>query len=274
MDALKQIFADAREDNITGEAAKVAYYLFLSLFPFILVLLSLTGLVGGDQAFQWIMGRIQQAVPPETAGFLERFVREITDQPRPGVFSIGLLLTLWAASGGISAPADGLNVMFDVGASRGWVRKRATALAVLLVAVLLLTGGAFILIAGPAIARATGLGPIWSVLSWPIAFLMLAALFYLIYYTLPDRDQSRSRLPVLIGAVAGAAAWLLATLLFRLYITNFGSYSATYGFVGAIIVLMLWLYLTALAILFGGEIASAAARRMERGEREATNRAA
>lgn len=261
--AVKRLLTEARSDNITGEGAKVAFYLFLSIFPAVLVLFSLTGLFGGQEAFRWIMARLEANLPAETAGFMERFVRQVTDQREPGVLSIGLVLTLWSASGGFAALADGLNTMYDVEEGRSWWRKRATAVGVLLASIVLLLGGTALILTGPEVVRALGAPSILTVLLWPFAFLLLTVFVSLVYYVLPDRDQSGEKGAVLAGALAAAALWLAATAGLRFYVANFGSYSATYGFVGAVIVLMLWLYLTAVVVLFGGEVSATLARRGE-----------
>lgn len=275
MRKLERIFREAVADNITGESAKVAYYFFLSLFPLILVLFALTGLIGGERAFGWIMTQIQGRVPPQTAGLLRGAVREITSRPEAGTLGIGLLLTLWAASGGVAALADGLNRMYDVREDRGFLKKRGIALLLLVAGLVLLVGGAVAIIAGVPIIRSLGVGTAAEIGAWVLAFVLVVALFALIYYVLPNRDQSRSKATVLVGAVVGAIVWLLATTGFQVYVANFGSYRATYGAIGAVIVLMLWLYLTALAILFGGEVASVleGVRSERRGEKRATRAA-
>lgn len=275
MRKLERIFREAVADNITGESAKVAYYFFLSLFPLILVLFALTGLIGGERAFGWIMTQIQGRVPPQTAGLLRGAVREITSRPEAGTLGIGLLLTLWAASGGVAALADALNRMYDVREDRGFLKKRGIALLLLVAGLVLLVGGAVAIIAGVPIIRSLGVGTAAEIGAWVLAFVLVVALFALIYYVLPNRDQSRSKATVLVGAVVGAIVWLLATTGFQVYVANFGSYRATYGAIGAVIVLMLWLYLTALAILFGGEVASVleGVRSERRGEKRATRAA-
>jgi len=146
--------------------------------------------------------------------------------------------------------------MYDVREDRGFLKKRGIALLLLVAGLVLLVGGALAIIAGVPIIRSLGVGPAAELGAWVLAFILVVALFALVYYVLPNRDQSRSKATVLIGAVVGALVWLLATTGFQVYVTNFGSYRATYGAIGAVIVLMFWLYLTALAILFGGEVAS------------------
>ena len=260
----KEFVAKILADNITGEAAKVAYYFFLSLFPLILVLFALTGLVGGDAAFRWIMTQIQGAVPSESAGYLTQFIAEITNRQRPGLLSLGVVLTLWSASGGFAALGDGLNIIFGVEHPRSWWRRRVIALGLLVLGSSFFIIGATLILAGPDIAEALRLGFAWRVLSIPAAFVPLVLLMWIIYYFLPNRELKHAKGAVLAGAVGGTLLWMFATSLFRLYVANFGSYDKTYGFVGAVILLLLWLYVTAVAILFGGEIAAQLERRARR----------
>ncbi len=262
---VKQSLVEARRDNLTGEAAKVAYYFFLSLFPLILVIFALTGILGGDEAFRWITGRVGTALPPETASYIERFIRQVTDRPRPGVLSLGILLTLWAASNVFAAFADGLNTMYNLEETRPWWKKRLVALALLVGAAVLVVASATAILAGAAVGRALGLSAVWDVLRLPLAFVLLTFVFWLVYYFLPDREQQGSKARILLGAVSGALLWIAATYLFRLYVANFSNYSETYGFVGAVIVLLLWLYVTALAVLFGGEVAAVLEKRAAAG---------
>jgi membrane protein len=97
---------------------------------------------------------------------------------------------------------------------------------------------------------------VWAVAQWPLAFLLIASAFWIIYYVLPSKDQSDCKKTLFKASAVAAALWLLATFAFRLYVANFSSYSATYGFIGAVIVLLLWMYVTSLVILLGGEIAA------------------
>lgn len=253
---LKRIFLEAKSDNLPGESAKVAFYFFLSLFPAILTLFSLTGFVGGEAAFDWIMGSIRRMVPQETASYLARFVRQITSDQRAGILSLGLLLTLWSASTGVSALTDAMNRMYDVEETRNWFKRRGIALGLLVAITVLLIGATTIIVAGPSLVDFMGLDRVMTVLRWPIGLAAIVFLLWLLYYVLPNRDQRHRMLMALLGAVVGGLGWLAVTGLFRLYIANFGRYSETYGFVGSVIVLMLWLQLTAMAILFGGEVAS------------------
>lgn len=270
MSVVTRIFKEALKDNITGESAKAAYYFFLSLFPLLIAIFALTGLIGGDRAFGWIMERLQTAVPGGRGGsdasvYLQDFVRQITDQRRPGLLSFGILLTIWSASNFFAALGDGLDTMFDVEGRTTWLKKRGKALLMLLVGALTLVVGAVLILAGPQIVAALGLGGAAELLVWPLAFLLVAVLFGLCYYILPARDQGHLKKQIMIGAVVGTAIWLLATAAFRYYVSNFGNYGETYGVIGGVIVLLLWLYITALSILFGGEVVDVLEDRQQAG---------
>ncbi len=249
----------AIKDQITGESAKTAYYLFLSLFPIVLVVFALTGMLGGHAAFEVLAARLEQAAPPQAAHYLEQFIRDVTDSRRPDLLSIGILLALWTGSNIFVALTEGLNRMFNVREDRRWWKRRVMAVGLLLAAMVLLVGGALILLAGGRIGAALGLGTAWGVLRYPLVFVMLTALMSLAYRFLPNRARPAALPAILIGAAIGTALWLLATTAFHLYISHFANYSRTYGFVAAAIVLLLWLFITAFSILFGGEVAAVVA---------------
>lgn len=263
MELLKKIFHEAQRDRLTAEAAKAAYYFFLSLFPTILALFALTGILGGDAAFDWIMRQLYTALPGDAASYLSRFVLEITGDSRPGLLSLALLFTIWAASNVFVAITDGLNVVYDLEERRTWWKRRVIALTALVASLVLLSSATAALVAGPELIALLRLEAFWHVLRWPLAFVALTLMMWLIYFLLPNRDQGRSWRATLIGAVVGSGLWVLGTLGFRLYVANFANYGRTYGFVGGIVVLLLWLYLTATAILFGGEVAATLEQRTE-----------
>lgn len=250
---------EALADHITGEAAKAAYFFFLSLFPFILAVFALTGLLGGDSTFQWIMARLEEALPGQAAHYLEQFVRQITGEQRPGILSFSVLLILWSASNVFAILTDGLNHMYDLRETRRWWKRRLLALVTLVVATVALIGSTLILVSSPRLLRLVGLAGLvhaWDSLRWPAVLVLMTLFMWLVYLLLPNRRQRHAIVPTLIGAVVGTLLWSGATVGFRVYVAHFGSYSETYGFVGGIIVLLLWLYLTGLAILFGGEVAA------------------
>jgi membrane protein len=256
----RRVASEFMEDDILGEAAKVAYFAFLALPPALLVVFALLGFFGGAATADWMTAQLQAALPDEAAALVDRLVMQIVSEDAAGPFSIGLLLALWAASNVFMSLGDSLNTAYNVEEDRSWFRRRALAVGVMLAAVFLMLVASVSLIAGPQIASALNLWGAaelaWSIIQWPLAFLFVTAAFFLVYYVLPNRDQSECRLTLFKAAAGAAALWLIASLGFRLYISNFSSYSETYGILGAVIVLLLWLYVTGLVVLVGGELAS------------------
>lgn len=250
---LRRTVADAIDDDIGGEAAKCAYFFFLSLFPLTLIVFALTGFLGGNAAFERITRAVESATPDYAWQFIQELIGEITQRRRPGALSVGIILALWAASNGISTLTHGLDRMYDVVDSRSWVQRRLLSLAVLAVGVVLLVALAAAVV--PALAAGLGLDDRWRQLRWPLAFVATTAVTWLAYRYLPARDQRGVWRETLIGAVTGTALWLMGTLAFSLYVSNFSRYGRLYGALGAVIVLLLWFYLTGIAILGGGELA-------------------
>jgi membrane protein len=257
---LKRVGKESMRDDVLGEAAKVAYYAFLALPPALLVILSLTGFFGGQGAATWLTERLEAALPDAAQELVDTFVTQVVHEQAPGPFSIGLLLALWAASALFMSLGDSLNRTYNVTEDRSWVKRRAMAVGVMLAAVTLMIVASVSLIMGPQIANTLQLWGAaelaWNILQWPLAFLFVAGAFFIVYYVLPNRDQSAFRGELFKASMIAAGLWLLATAAFRLYVANFASYSETYGFLGAVIVLLLWLYMTGVVALVGGEFAS------------------
>jgi membrane protein len=262
----KRVLHEFQDDDVPGQGAKVAFFMFTSLPPALLVLFGLAGIFGGEELAGYLTSRMEGALPgsaddPDSAaGFLSGFVEQVAQENAPGPLSIGLVLGIWASSAVFVALTEALNLAYDVGDDRSWFKRRALAIAVMVGFLLLFLGGSLALITGPFVADWFGLGAVgslvWSIVQWPLAFGLVVGAFFLAYYLLPNRVP-RPPVGILVKSSAIAAGlWLLATLGFRQYIANFGSYSETYGFVGAILVLLLWMWITAIVILTGGEISS------------------
>jgi membrane protein len=253
---VRALYRAAAKDDLAGEAAKMAYFFFLSLFPLLLVVFTLTGIIGGDAAFQRIASAGRTAVPDYAWQFVRELIREVTERSRPGILSFGVVLTVWAASNGVAALTTGLNTIYDVRESRSWWKRRLLALAVLLAAVLLVVIAATLLIPGQRWLRGHGFAAVWNVLQWPLALGILTAAAWLAYRFLPAREQRDGGMEAVVGALVASGLWVLATLLFRLYIANFSRYARVYGAVGAVIVLLIWFYIAALSLLMGAELAA------------------
>lgn len=256
----KRVLHEFKEDRVTDQGARVAYYFFMSFPPAIMAIFALAGLFGGPALADWLMARAADTMPGEAATLVEGFVNDVVHGNAPGPLSIGLLLALWAGSNVFLALDQSLNIAYDVHEERSFVKGRAVALGMLLSCSLLFLLGSVVLIAGPGVPDWVGLGEAgataWRIAEWPLAFLLIASTFWLIYYVLPLRDQSGCKGTLFKAAAVSALLWIVATAAFRFYITNFGSYGETYGILGTVIVLLLWLYVTSVVMILGGEIAS------------------
>ncbi|HST57939.1 MAG TPA: YhjD/YihY/BrkB family envelope integrity protein [Longimicrobium sp.] len=256
----KRVMHEFKADDLSGQAAKVAYYFFQSLPPALMAVFGLTGLFGGAATGDWLTGRLTTSLPAEASDLVSGFVNDIVHNNAPGPLSVGLLLALWAGSNVFTALEDTLNDAFGITAERSFVKKKAVAVGMLAACAVLFLAGSAVLLAGGGISDALGLGAlgrtVWSILQVPLGFGLITATFWLIYYVLPNKDQRRCKGTLLKASAIAAVLFVAASLAFRLYMANFGKYSATYGLLGTVIVLLLWMYVTSLVILLGGEVAS------------------
>jgi membrane protein len=256
----KRVMHEAKADDVSNQAAKVAYYFFLSLPPALMALFGLTGLFGGAATGDWLTGRLTTSLPAEASDLVTGFVDDVVHDTAPGPLSIGLLLALWAGSNVFTALEATLNHTFGITAERSFVKKKALAVGMLAACAVLFLAGSAVLLGGGGISDALGLGAtgrtVWGILQVPLGFALIAATFWLIYYVLPNQDQRGFKGTLLKASAVAAVLFVAASLAFRLYMANFGSYSATYGLLGTVIVLLLWMYVTSLVVLLGGEVAS------------------
>jgi membrane protein len=261
----KRVWAEVQEDNVFGRAAELSYYFLLALFPFLIFVTSVIGLILGSgtgtrHTFFQYLARI---MPPSAFQLIDNTMYEVSQSSGGGKLSFGILAALWAASNGLSAITESLNTAYDLKETRPWWKQRLTAIGLTMALSILIIGALILVVAGGRIAEWLaahyGLGPVfpigWKIIQWPVVLACMTFAFALIYYLAPDfREQAWQWLTP--GAVIGVVLWLLVSLAFRLYLHYFNSYSATYGSLGAVIILMLWLYLTGAAVLIGGEVNS------------------
>jgi membrane protein len=250
-------------DNILTIAAAVAYNFFFSIFPLLLFAAPLLALVGNkQQLFNWILDQMAGSVPPAAYTLLAGVARDVVFAPNaPGLVSIGAVLTLYSASNIFGSLMGALNIAYHVkNDRRPWWKQRLIQLGMVIVAGGLLTLAAAVMIAGPNIvdmvARFTRLDSLtkwgWMILQYPLAAAFLVSAFWLIYYILPDFPQHKRQ--ILVGAIIAAALWVIATTLFRLYVINFTTFNKAYGTVGAVLLLLSWMYYSMVVVLAGGEL--------------------
>ncbi|MEP6921926.1 MAG: YihY/virulence factor BrkB family protein [bacterium] len=260
---LKSVWREIQKDDVFGRAAQLSYYFLLALFPLLIFLTSLIGLVlgSGTDISPRLLTYLAQVMPTAASTLIASTMIEVTKASSGSKISFGILAALWAASNGMGAITDALNVAYSVEETRSWWKRRVTAIALTIaLSVLIITALTIVLSGGRIagfIAANYALGSAfvltWRVLQWPIVLAFMLLAFALIYYFAPDvRDQKWIWMTP--GAVVGVLLWLLASFGLRFYLHFFNSYSNTYGSLGAVIILMLWLYLTGVAVLIGGEL--------------------
>jgi membrane protein len=247
-------------DNGLGLAAQLAYYFFFSLFPAILVGIALASFFPLERFLDRIVGALAGVVPSDVITIIQEQMRKISEGDHGGILTVGLVVALWSSSAAMMGLIDALNRAYDLEEARPWWKVR------LLAVVLTLALAAFVLVAfalvllGPTVAdyvaRATGLGPVfawtWKVLQWPVVLALVALGAGMVYYFAPDAEQDW--VWVTPGSVLATVLWLLASLGFKYYVTNFGAYTETYGAIGGVMVLLLWFYISGLVMLFGAEL--------------------
>jgi membrane protein len=256
----QRVWRKAYEDEVLGRAASLSYYFLFAMFPTLLFLTALLGLLPGPDLMANLMGYAASVLPGDAASLVERTLNEILRGASRGLLSVGALAAWWAASSGTASIAMALNVAHRLDDRRPWWLRRLTALVLTLVlavftltALLLLVFGERI---GEGLARWVGLGPVftllWTVLHWPAAALLGLSGITLLY-TLAPAVGPPWRL-VTPGSLFALVAWLAMSFALRAYVAYFIDYNATYGSIGGVILLMLWLYLGGVALLVGAEI--------------------
>lgn len=262
---VRQLIKKIGDDELSTRSASLSYYFLLALFPLFLFLLSLIGAIAGphSQLQENIVSSLSRMAPGSAAELVHRVVLQTFKASSGLKLAAGMLGALWAASGGMSAVVVSLNVIYRLRESRPWWKQKLTIVGltvglaglIIIALVLALYGGKI----GQSLASNLGLGEIfrvaWKIVQWPVSFGAMFVAFSLVYYFAPN-VKHRKWYWVTPGSAAGVVLWLLASLGFKLYLHFFNSYSATYGSLGAVIILMLWLYITGFAILIGGEINS------------------
>jgi membrane protein len=254
----KRSWRETNEDNVWGRAAELAYYFLLALFPMLIFLTSLVGFLPDAQTS--ILHALARVMPADAMRLVSETINDVTSNRHGGLLSFGVLGALWAASGGVTAVMGTLNEAYDVKEERSFWKMRLIAIGLTMVLALLVVGGVVLIMYGDKfsgwLAAQIGLGhtfaTIWRAVDFVFGFALVFLGLQVVYYFGPNIKQQWQW--VTPGAVFAVLSLLLSSLLFTLYLRFAPSYSATYGSLGAVIVLMLWLYLMGLVVLIGGEI--------------------
>jgi membrane protein len=248
------------DDNVYNGAAALGFYLTLAIFPAIILLMTIIPFLPIEQVDKAIMDLLGQALPDEAFGMVAGVVSEVTMDRRGGLLSFSLIGTLWAASTGMYAIMQQLNITYDVKEGRSFLRARAIALMLSLMFGLLVIGAFSLIVLGGVLQDFIGtqlgfsdaLIRIFVIFRWLIIVVALLLGFAMIYYYAPSVEQKF--LFITPGSVFGVILIIIASLGFVFYTSNFDDYTTTYGSIGAMIILMIWLYIVGLVILVGSEI--------------------
>ncbi len=269
IDFLKKIYDKAMEEDIVSNAAQVAFYFIFALFPLLLFLLSLFGLVLGsaENMRQELFIYLREIIPGSAIELIEKTLAEVVQESSGGKLTFGFLIALWSASAGIDSVRIALNDIYDLKETRQWWKYKLvsvlltlglTALIIFVIAVIFY--GTHFLTSTLVIAGLeSSASVVANILSIILIFAALLLAFAFLYAFVPNHTPFSWKW-ITPGAVAAVVLWLLFSCGFRIYLAYFDSYAKTYGSLGAIIILLLWLYLTALVILIGGVINAVAAK--------------
>jgi membrane protein len=261
---LKKTMKEIGEDNIPSLAAETAYYFFFSLFPLLLFLTPLLGLLGNSrELMEALLSKLAPTLPGDALSLLRRTLDEIiSSNGNAGVMSIGVLLAGWSGSQIFGSLEEALNVAYDVTETRPWWKRQVMRLVCLLVSGVVVIAATLVFLDGERIAGWIGglfhLGDAavttLTVAQLIVAIALVVSLGAVIFKLLPNVKQRWWH--VWISSAAATTLWILATLLFRLYVQHFGAYNKTYGAIGGVILLLSWMYYTMFVVLIGGELAS------------------
>jgi len=265
------------DDEMSTYASALAYQMLFSLFPFLLFLIALIGFLHLPDFFSWLRLQSELVLPPQALEQVNPVIDQL-QQSKGGLLSVGIVIALWTASAGVRLMMSAMNAAYDVPEGRPvWKRIPLSIFYTIGIAGMLLAAAA-LMVLGPQVMEwiAAQIGmqefivTLWTILRWPVIVLLMMVAVALIYYVMPDVKQSfRFITP---GSVLAVVVWIVASLGFGYYVKTFADYNAMYGSIGAIIVLLLYFYISAAVLLLGAEmnavIEHMSAEGKEKGEKQ------
>jgi membrane protein len=254
----KRLGQEIKDDRVTGLAAEQAYYYMLALFPMLILLLSILPYLSIEP--QKALDFLGNVMPSETTKVFREDIIKLISERNGGLLTFGILGTLWSASNGINAFIHSMNVAFDVEETRSFFKARLLSIVLTLGLILAFVVALLLPVFGNTILEYVqmvipvpdSLQILFSILRWVIAIVVIALVLAVMYRYAPNKHYPFKQ--VIPGAIAATIIWQVISLGFSFYVSHFSNYSSTYGSLGGVIVLMLWLYLTGLALVIGGEI--------------------
>ncbi|ODS56408.1 MAG: hypothetical protein ABS36_08465 [Acidobacteria bacterium SCN 69-37] len=259
-DLLRRTWAEFQRDDATGLAAQLSFYLVLSVFPALVCLIALASLFPLQDLTDETARLIGPFVPASAVALLRDFMVRIGESRDTGVLGVGVLVALWSASTPMVAVVTVMNRTYGITETRPWWRVRLTAMALSAGLALFILTSFTLVVFGPQLvdllAHWLGWSQVfvwtWKLLQWPLVFGLVSIGIGLIYYFAPDAEQDW--VWITPGSVLATALWLAGSLGFRYYAVNFGNYDATYGALGGMMLLLMWFYVSGIAVVIGAEL--------------------
>lgn len=256
----RRTYREVLADDCLGLAAQLAYYFFLALFPALLFIVAIVSFIPIAGLLDAITTNLSRVAPSEVLSIIQDQVLKIAHEKNGGLLTLGILGTVWSTSSGLDAIISTLNTAYGIQEARPWWKVKLIALGLTITLAVFIVISFTLVLVGPTLAEKAAvwahMGPAfiwsWKILQWPVVFLLVTLAVGLIYYYAPDAVQEW--VWITPGALLATTLWLLISLGFKFYVSHFASYNATYGAIGGVIVLMLWFYLSALAVLVGAEL--------------------
>ena len=258
-----RVWKSMNEDNIFGRASELAYNFILSIFPMLLFLVALFGFFAstGSGLQDRLFFYFSTVLPPAAYQIVAKTIHDVARNATGGKLTLGLVLALWSASGGMSSMISTVNVAYSVHDNRPYWRVKGIAVLLTFgISMLVIAALALVLVGGSAVtflANHLGVSYLWvigwKVIQWPAALFFISCAFALVYYFGPDLHEQHWYW-ITPGSLTGVLLWVAVSFGFRGYLHFFNSYSKTYGSLGAVIILLLWFYITGLAFLIGAEV--------------------
>jgi membrane protein len=256
----KRTFREVIADNCFGLAAQLSYYFVLALFPALLFLVALISFIPVDGLLDFITNSLGRVAPYEALKIIQDQILTIAQDENGGLLTIGMLGTIWSTSAGVTAIIDTLNRAYDIEEGRSWWKVRLVALGLTIALAMFIVVSTVLVVAGPTLAErvadwfrlGTAFEWTWKILQWPLVFALVSTAIAMVYYFAPDARQDW--IWITPGSILATLLWLLISLAFKVYVSMFGEYNATYGAIGGFIILMLWFYFSGLAVLIGAEL--------------------
>jgi membrane protein len=254
----KSLMGEFKKDRVTGLAAQQAYYYMLALFPLLILLIAIVPYLNIDP--QEAMNVVNSLLPSQSAELLRDNVVKLVSERNGGLLTFGIIGTIWSASNGMNAFIKAMNIAFDVEETRSFIKARLVSIMLtfglilaFIVALLLPVFGKVILDTVQSVIHIPEpYDIVFNVVRWIVAIVVMSTVLAGLYRVAPNKHYPFKH--VIPGAIFATIVWQLISLGFSFYVSNFGNYSATYGSIGGVIVLMLWLFMTGLALVLGGEI--------------------